>query len=115
MSTIYSIDAETSTTVSANDTFAMYKTSTGRTMKAHASAIRTYVLGADSAQTLGFYGATATSRLSSSSQAAVDSTAAVSVSATQWGFGTSAQADGIIRLVNRLRADLVTLGLINGS
>lgn len=115
MSTIHTINAEVSTTVSATDQFPMYKSSTGRTMKAPASELQTYITGATSASTLGFYGTTATSQLSSSSQATIVSTAAVSVSATQWAFGTSAQADGVIRLVNRLRNDLVTLGLIKGS
>lgn len=118
MSTIYSINAETSTTVSATDQFVMYKSSTGRTMKSSALAIANYVsAGADqtSSSTLGFYGTTATSQLTSSSQAVVTNSAAVSISATQWAYTTSTQADGVIRLVNRLRADLVTLGLIKGS
>lgn len=71
--------------------------------------------GGVSTATLGFFGATPTAQLASSSQAATASTAAVSVSATQWGFSTSTQADAVITLVNRLRADLVTLGLIKGA
>lgn len=116
--TEYTINAETSTTVSATDQFHMYKSSTGRTMKVSGLAIANYVsAGADqtSSSTLGFYGTTATSQLTSSSQAVVTNSAAVSISATQWAYTTSTQADGIIRLVNRLRADLVTLGLIKGS
>ena len=64
---------------------------------------------------VGFYGATPVVRPTSASQAAAISTAAVSVSATQWGFTTSTQANSIITLVNQMRADLVTLGLIAGS
>ena len=51
MSTIYAINAEVSTSVSANDTFPMYKTSTGRTMKVHGSALQTYITGATSGST----------------------------------------------------------------
>ena len=117
--TEYTINSETSTSVSGTDQFHMYKSSTGRTMKASGNAIATYVLGGGADQTsssvIGFYGTTPTSQLTSSSQAVVTNSAAVSISATQWAYTTSTQADGIIRLVNRLRADLVTLGLIKGS
>ena len=64
---------------------------------------------------LGFYGATPGTQPASSSQAAAASTAVVSISATQWGFSTSTQGNAVVTLVNRLRADLVTLGLIKGS
>jgi hypothetical protein len=113
--TEYTINSETSTTVSANDQFHMYKTSTGRTMKASGNAIRTYVLGTTTTETLGFFGVTATAQPTSTLQAVVTNSAAVSVSATQWAYTTSTQADGIVRLVNRLRADLVSLGLIAGA
>lgn len=72
-------------------------------------------IGDSSSSKVGFYGATASTQPASASQAATLSTAAVSISATQWGFATSTQADAIVTLVNRLRADLVTLGLIKGS
>lgn len=65
--------------------------------------------------TLGFYGATPSAQPTSSNEAAAAATAAVSISATQWGFSTSTQANAAITLVNQLRADLVTLGLIKGS
>jgi hypothetical protein len=113
--TEYTINSETSTTVSETDQFHMYKSSTGRTMKVSALQIQTYATGLNSSSTLGFYGTTATSQLTSSSQAVVTNSAAVSISATQWAYTTSTQCDGIIRLVNRLRADLVTLGIIKGS
>lgn len=71
--------------------------------------------GGTNSATLGFYGASPSSQLASASQAAAASTAAVSVSATQWGFATSTQANALITLVNRLRDDLVTLGIIKGS
>lgn len=71
--------------------------------------------GGTTSATMGWYGATPVVQPSSSSQAATTSTAAASISATQWGFSTSTQADAIVTLVNRLRADLVTLGIIKGS
>ena len=64
---------------------------------------------------LGFYGVAAVIRPTSSNEAAPASTAPVSISATQWGFSTSAQAQAVLTLVTQLRADLVTLGLITGS
>lgn len=67
------------------------------------------------AGTVGFFGTTATTQPTSANQAAPASTSAVSVSATQWGFSTSTQANAIVTLVTQLRADLVALGLIKGS
>lgn len=75
----------------------------------------TIKVGAVSGDSVGFYGATPGTQPTSANEAAVTTTAAVSVSATQWGFSTSVQATAIITLVNQLRADLVTLGLIKGS
>jgi hypothetical protein len=117
MSTIYSINAESSTTVSASDQFPMYKTSTGRTMKAAASAIQTYVLGSLSTSTVGFYGATPVVRPSGAGQADILSTAAVSsIATTAWGYATSTQANGVITLIRAIRTALVTdLGLLSGS
>jgi hypothetical protein len=65
--------------------------------------------------TAGFFGATATTRPASATQAAVASTAPVSISATQWAFSTSAQAQALLDLSNSLRAALVSLGIIKGS
>ena len=113
--TEYTINSETSTTVSATDSFHMYKTSTGRLMRADANAIRTYVLGTTTSQTLGFFGVTATAQPTSTLQAVVTNSPAVTVNATIYAYTTSTQADGIVRLVNRLRADLVSLGLIAGA
>lgn len=72
-------------------------------------------MGQSATDKAAFYGATPVVQPTSTIQAVALSTAAVSISATQWGFASSAQADGVVRLVNRLRADLVTLGLITGS
>lgn len=63
----------------------------------------------------GFYGVTPVVQPTTSLQAAPASTAPVSISATQWGFSTSAQAQAVLTLVTQLRADLVTLGIIKGS
>ncbi len=116
MSTIYTINAEASTTVSSADQFPMYKTSTGRTMKVSGDAIRTHVLGTTSTQTLGFFGATAIARPSGAAQADILSTASISTDSTaKWGYATSTQADGLVTLLRKIRGDLVDLGLINGS
>src|SRR5262245_16945864 len=107
MSTIYAINAETSTSVSANDTFPMYKTSTGRTMKCHASALQLYINGSSSTATIQFFGGTATAQ--PASIAAVTTTAAVSVTATQWGYSTSTQANAITTLLSGIHANLISL------
>lgn len=60
-----------------------------------------------------FFAATPVVQPTSASQAAVTTTAATT--STPWGFSTSTQADAIITLVNQMRSDLVTLGLIKGS
>lgn len=70
-------------------------------------------LGATSAELVAFFGATPVVQPTSASQAAV-STAAATTGSAIYGF-TSAQANGIITLLNQIRGDLVTLGLIKGS
>jgi hypothetical protein len=65
--------------------------------------------------TVGFFGSAVTTQPTSSNEAAPISTAPVSISATQWAFGTSTQAQQLLTLVTQLRADLVALGLIKGS
>lgn len=64
---------------------------------------------------VGLFGATPIVQPTTSLEAAAISTAPVSISATQWAFTSSAQAASIITLVNQLRADLVSLGIIKGS
>lgn len=74
------------------------------------------VFGNSSTDTVAFYGAaTPQAQQSGAGQAAVASTAPVSISATQWGFSTSTQALAVITLQNELRSALVALGLIAGS
>ena len=66
--------------------------------------------------TVAFYdAATPQAQQASASQAAVATTAPVSISATQWGFASSAQALAVITLQNELRSALVALGIIKGS
>ena len=112
MSTIYQINAEASTSVAANDTFPLYKTSTGRTMKCHASHIKTYVLGTVSTDTLTFFGATATAQPASTT--AVSATALASTAITVWGFTTSTQGDAVVTLIRAIHANLISLGLKAG-
>lgn len=73
------------------------------------------ILGQTITSRIGFWAVTATSQPTATQQAIAISTAAVSISATQWAFGTSTQADGVVRLVNQIRSDLVALGLLKGS
>lgn len=70
-------------------------------------------VGNTSAELIGFWGATPVSQRTSASQAAV-ATDAATTGAACYGF-TSAQANGIVVLLNRMRADLVTVGIITGS
>jgi hypothetical protein len=52
--------------------------------------------GQDASDLISFYGATPVAR--STVTVAATSTASVSISATQWGYATSAQADAIAKL-----------------
>lgn len=70
-------------------------------------------IGQSTTDLVGFYGVTPVAQRTSASQAAVTTTAATST--TPYGFGTAAQADAIVTLVNELRAALVALGAIKGS
>ena len=70
-------------------------------------------LGHSSSDPLAFYGETPAARTAFSA-AAVATTIAVSTTTgaiTSWGFASSTQADGLVSLVNEIRAALVTLGL----
>lgn len=63
---------------------------------------------------LAFFGTTFTSQPSGANQAAVATTAAITA-AGSYGFANAGQANGIVTLLNQIRGDLVTLGLIKGS
>lgn len=63
---------------------------------------------------VGFFGVTAvTTQPAATAQSAVTTTA--STTTTPYGYTTSAQAEGIVTLLNRLRTDLIAVGLIKGS
>lgn len=69
--------------------------------------------GVGAAGTVGFFGATPVVQPTNANEAAVLTVAAVTVAG--YSFVTAGQANGIVTLLNQLRADLVTLGLIKGS
>ena len=71
------------------------------------------VVGASSASTVGFYGATPITQPAASAQGLV--TSASATSNTPWGYGTAAQADGVITLLREIRNVLVNLGLMKGG
>jgi hypothetical protein len=70
------------------------------------------VLGQSATDKIGFHGATTTVQRSGSVQAAVATTAATNSS--PYGY-SQAQADGIIALLNEIRAALVEKGIMKGS
>ena len=65
--------------------------------------------------TLGFYGVTPIVQPSATNQAAPSATAVASISASQWGFSTSTQAQALVNCVIAMQDALVDLGLIKGS
>ena len=71
-------------------------------------------VGKTSAELIGFWGVTPVVQPTSASQAAVTTEVAKTISGSNFGY-TSAQANGIITLLNRLRTDLVNVGIIKGS
>jgi len=86
------------------------------------SAIKTIAAGHTNAdglligmtgEKLGFLGATPVVRPVGAGQAAVATTGATN--STPYGYTTAAQADAIVTLVNKIRTDLVALGLIKGA
>ncbi len=70
-------------------------------------------IGTATSEKIGFWNATPVIQQASAAQAAVATTG--STNSSPYGFTTAAQADAIVTLVNQLRADLVTLGLIKGA
>lgn len=69
------------------------------------------VFGRNASDKIAFFNATPISQKAAAT--APTSTAAVSISASQWGFSSSTQANAITTLVLQLRADLVTYGLFS--
>lgn len=72
-----------------------------------------HMIGQTADSKVGFYGQTPAAQRASADQAAVTTTAATT--STPWGFSTSAQANGIVTLVNEIRATLVATGLMKGG
>lgn len=70
-------------------------------------------LGQSATDKISFYNATPIVQRSGAAQAAVAVTG--STTSTPYGYTTSAQADGIVTLLNEIRTTLVNLGLIKGS
>jgi hypothetical protein len=70
-------------------------------------------IGTATSQKLGFYNATPIAQRSGAAQAAVVTTG--STQTVPFGYATAAQADGIVTLVNELRAWAVAQGFIKGS
>jgi UDP-N-acetyl-D-mannosaminuronic acid transferase (WecB/TagA/CpsF family) len=72
------------------------------------------IIGQTSLGLIGFYGKTPAVRYATSI-AAPSSVASVSVSATQWGFATSTQANAIITTVAKLQELIVGTGLASST
>ena len=70
-------------------------------------------IGIATTDKLGFWAKTPVIQQANAAQAAVVTTGATQT--TPWGYSTEAQANAIVTLVNRLRLDLVTTGIIKGS
>jgi hypothetical protein len=70
------------------------------------------IIGLSATDAISFHGATPVAQRANAAQASVATTAATSTS--PFGF-TSAQANGIISIVNEIRATLVEKGLWKGS
>jgi len=70
------------------------------------------VLGQSAIDLIAFYNATPVAQRSGAAQAAVATTA--STNSTPYGYAQT-QADGIVTLLNEIRATLVAAGLMKGS
>ena len=67
---------------------------------------------------ISFYGVTPIAQRTGSAQAIAATTVAVSTTTgaiTSWGFSLSTQANGIVTLLNEMRATLIAVGLMKGS
>lgn len=72
------------------------------------------MIGSSISSLIGFHGSTQVSQRQGVAQAAVSTAATVSNSGV-FGYSTNTQADGIVTLVNEIRAALVEKGIIKGS
>ena len=73
------------------------------------------VLGQSATDLISFYNAAPVAQRSGAAEAAVATTGSAASTGTVYGYTTAAQADGIVTLVNEMRATLVALGLMKGS
>jgi len=71
------------------------------------------VFGQSASEKIGFYGVTPIVQRSGAAQAAVGTTSATGTSPK--GYTTTTQANGIVTLLNEIRAALVAVGIIKGS
>lgn len=72
-------------------------------------------LGTDATHSLAAFGVTPISQMVTLSLFAAISMVPVSISATQWGFGTSNQATSLIALLGQIRSTLVSYGFERGT
>lgn len=72
-----------------------------------------FLVGKTATSLVGYWGTTPIVQPSGASQAAVTTTA--SQTTTPYGYSTSAQADGIVTLLNAIRAALVAAGIMKGG
>lgn len=70
------------------------------------------IIATTTAQKIGFHAAAPTAQRAGANQAASTATA---TAVTPWGYGSAAEANGVVTLLNELRAALVEKGLIKGS
>jgi uncharacterized protein YkwD len=70
-------------------------------------------IGQATTEKIALHGATPVVQRSGSAQAAVATTG--STNSSPYGYTTAAQADGIVTLVNEIRAALVEKGIIKGA
>lgn len=69
-------------------------------------------VGDDSADKVGFYGATpVVQRATAASHTTISTTVAVSTTSAIWGFSTSTQANAAIAAIAEIQATLVALGV----
>lgn len=71
------------------------------------------VLGNSTSDKISFYGVAPVAQRSGAVQAAVTTTAATTT--TPFGFSTSTQANGVVTLLNEIRATLVQNGMMAGA
>lgn len=118
MSTIYVFNDEISTSETAladDDLMLVHDTSGAVKKKVPISVVKQAALGNTSVSKIAFFGAATSVGRYANSIAQPASTASASVSATQWAFATSAQADAIITAVHRMASAFAFYGLATSA